>query len=68
MKVYMGTSTFGIDNCVPESCVETSREILRTDTNIEETLPEDIEQDQSPYKPEEKKNVARLLLLFFIII
>lgn len=67
MKVYMGTSAFGVDIYVPESCVETAVELLRTDTSFDETMPKDIEPTQSSYEPEKKKNVARLLLLFILI-
>lgn len=67
MKVFMGTSVFGIDIYVPESCVETSREILRTNASFDETIPAEIEQVQSSYKPEDKTNVARVLLLFILI-
>jgi len=67
MKVYMGTSAFGIDIYVPEICVETSREILRTDTSSDGAVSDEIGQTPSSYRPEEKKNVVRLLLLFILI-
>lgn len=67
MKVYMGTSSFGIDIFVPESCMDTARQILITDTsNIQEESGED-EPTLNYDKPQERKNIARFLLMFILI-